>query len=76
MFTDLCKIVNNCCVFCLDAKARYTLSLKGRYNIGNVDKTASMSMLTLFESRYTLMGRYNIGNIGKHCFCEYAYSPC
>ena len=28
-------------------------------------KTASMSMLTLFESRYTLKGRYNIGNAGK-----------
>ena len=26
---------------------------KGRYNIGNVGKTASMSMLTLFEARYT-----------------------
>ena len=24
-----------------------------------------MSMLTLFESRYTLKGRYNIGNVGK-----------
>ena len=31
--------------------------------IGNI--TASMSMLTLFESRYTLKGRYNIGNVGK-----------
>ena len=31
--------------------SRYTL--KGWYNIGNVGKTASMSMLTLFESRYT-----------------------
>ena len=41
------------------------LMLKGRYNIGNVGKTASMSMLTLFESRYTLKGRYNIGNVGK-----------
>ena len=30
-----------------------------------------MSMLTLFESRYTLKGRYNIGNVGK---IEYAYS--
>ena len=39
--------------------------LKGRYNIGHVGKTASMSMLTLFESRYTLKGRYNIGNVGK-----------
>ena len=40
--------------------------MKGRYNIGNVGKTASMSMLvTLFESRYTLKGRYNIGNVGK-----------
>ena len=28
-------------------------------------KTASMSMLTLFESRYTLKGRYSIGNVGK-----------
>ena len=34
------------------------LSLKGMYNISNVGKTASMSMLTLFESRYTLKGRY------------------
>ena len=33
------------------------------YSIDNVGKTASMSMLTLFESRYTLKGRYNIGNI-------------
>ena len=24
-----------------------------------------MSMLTLFESIYTLKGRYNIGNVGK-----------
>ena len=24
-----------------------------------------MSMLTLFESRYTLKGRYNIGYVGK-----------
>ena len=24
-----------------------------------------MSMLTLFESRYTLKGRHNIGNVGK-----------
>ena len=24
-----------------------------------------MSMLPLFESRYTLKGRYNIGNVGK-----------
>ena len=40
--------------------------MKGRYNIGNVGKTASMSMLvTLFESIYTLKGRYNIGNVGK-----------
>ena len=38
---------------------------EGRYNIGNVGKTASMSMLTLIESRYTLKGRYNIGNVGK-----------
>ena len=53
------------------------LNTRGRYhtvlawvwnlinNIGNVDKTASMSMLTLFEPRYTLKGRYNIGNVGK-----------
>ena len=40
-------------------------TLKGRYNIGNVVQTASMSMLTLFESRYTLKGRYNIGNVGQ-----------
>ena len=42
-----------------------TYKLKGRYNIGNFSKTASMSMLTLSESRYTLKGRYNIGNVGK-----------
>ena len=41
------------------------LTLKGRYTISNVGKTASMSMLTLFESRCTLKGRYNIGNVGK-----------
>ena len=35
--------------------------MKGRYNI-DVGKTASMSMLTLFE--YTLKGRYNI-DVGK-----------
>ena len=35
------------------------------YNIGNVGQTASMSMLTRFESRYTLNGRYIIGNVGK-----------
>ena len=39
---------------------------KGRYNIGNVGQTmVSTSMLTHFESRYTLKGRYNIGNVGK-----------
>ena len=27
-----------------------------------------MSMLTLFESRYTLKGRYSIGNVGKTAF--------
>ena len=43
-------------------ESRHTL--KGRYNIGDVDKTDSMSVLTLFESRYTLKGRYNIGNVG------------
>ena len=48
---------------CLLFESRYTL--KGRYNIGNVGKPASMSMLTLFESRYTLKGRYSIGNVGK-----------
>ena len=41
------------------------LGLKERYSIGNVGQTASMSMLTLFESRYTLKGRYNIGNVGQ-----------
>ena len=46
-------------------ESRYTCTLEGRYNIGNVDKTASMSMLTLFESIYTLKGRYSIGNVGK-----------
>ena len=44
-------------------ESRYTL--KGRYNIGNVGISASMSMLALFESRYALKGRYNIGNVGK-----------
>ena len=39
--------------------------MKGRYNMSNVGKTASMSMLTFFESRYTLKGRYNIGNVGE-----------
>ena len=38
--------------------------IEGSYSIAG--KTASMSMLTLFESRYTctLKGRYNIGNVG------------
>ena len=40
-------------------------NLKKRYNIGNVGRTASMNILTLFESRYTLKGRYNIGNVGR-----------
>ena len=40
-------------------------TLKGMCNIGNDGKTASMSMLTLFESRYTSKGRYSIGNVGK-----------
>ena len=31
----------------------------------NEGKTASMSMLTLFELRYTLKERYNIGNVGQ-----------
>ena len=31
-------------------ESRYTS--KGRYNIGNIYKTASMSMVALFESRY------------------------
>ena len=31
-----------------------------------------MSMLTLFESRYTLKGRYSIGNVGKTA-SMYAY---
>ena len=33
-----------------------------------------LSMLTLFESRYTLNERYNIGNVGKTASFEYAYS--
>ena len=37
-------------------------------------KTASMSMLTFFESSYTLMRRYNIAIVDKNCFYEYAYS--
>ena len=53
-------------------ESRYTL--KGRYNIGNVGKTASMSMLTLFELRYTMKVRLNFGNVGKNCFYVYAYS--
>ena len=33
-------------------------------NVGIKGKTAaSMSMLTLFESRYTLKGRYNIATL-------------
>ena len=49
--------------------------LKGRYNIGNVGKTASMSMLTLFKPRSTLKGRYNTGDVGKTASMhEYAYS--
>ena len=36
-------------------ESRYTL--KGRYSIGNVGRTASMGTLTLFESRHTLKGR-------------------
>ena len=43
-------------------------TLKKRYNIGNAGKTASMSMLALFESKYTLKERYNIGNVGKTDF--------
>ena len=39
--------------------------LNGMYNIGHVVKPASLSVLTLFESRYTLKERYNIGNVGK-----------
>ena len=31
-----------------------------------------MSMLTLFESTYTLKGRYNIGDVGKSDVYEYA----
>ena len=40
-------------------------TLKGRYSIGNVEKTASMSMLTLFESRCTLNRRYISGYVRK-----------
>ena len=36
-----------------------------RYNIGYVGQTASLSMFTLFESRYTLKGSYDIGNVGQ-----------
>ena len=32
---------------------------------GNAGKFAFMSVLTLFESRYTLKGRYYIVNVGK-----------
>ena len=41
-------------------ESRYTL--KGRYNIGNVDKTASMSMLTLFESEIIVLCCYSQAN--------------
>ena len=34
-------------------------------SLANVSKTASMSMPTPFESRYTLKGRYSIGNVEK-----------
>ena len=36
------------------------LLIKGRFSIGYIGKSASMGMLTLFESRYTLKGRYSI----------------
>ena len=38
----------------------------------HISKSVYTSMLTLFESRYTLKGRYNIGNVAN-CFYEYAY---
>ena len=50
------------------------MKLRETRSVDNIGKTVSMSMLTLFESRYTLKGRYNIGNVGKNCFYEYAYS--
>ena len=34
-------------------------------SIGNVGKTASISMFILFESRHALKGSYSIGNAGK-----------
>ena len=40
--------------------------MERRYDIDNVHKTVSLSMLTLFESRYTLKGRYSIGNVGRN----------
>ena len=44
----------------------FSQSLEGKVqNLAEVGKTASESMLALFESRYTLKGRYNIGNVGK-----------
>ena len=40
-------------------------SSKMGYPFCHIGKTISVSMLTLFESRYALKGRYNIGNVGK-----------
>ena len=39
--------------------------IEGKVQHWNLGKTASMSMLTLFESRYTLKERYDIGNVCK-----------
>ena len=61
----LAKLLLHVWVCLLSVNQDIHCTLKGRYNIGNVCKTASMSMLTLFESRYTLKGRYSIGNVCK-----------
>ena len=41
-------------------------TLKGRYNIGSVGKTASIWVCSISLNQwYTLKGRHNIGNVGK-----------
>ena len=64
MFTFILILIQYWCIYRQFYPIIYILGLNGRHNIGNIGKTASMSMLTLFESTYTLKGRYNIGNIG------------
>ena len=55
-------------------ESRYTL--KGRYSIVNVGKTASMSVLTLFESIIYIEGLSTALRRCWHkkCFYECAYS--